>query len=233
LIDEPELHLHPQLQNILFSEFANSDFQTIYTTQSDCFVNVAEWQSISRFKPDFHTSPLDTDLNQVFEGKKLSEHLDEIKVWHQHQSVFFREDNQIFFSRKCLLVEGPSEKYGLPTIAQKIGKTLGNITIVSCNGKGKIPYYQLLCRSFNIPYFTLFDLDGHIASYGSNKRSLSWADPSARYTFKTNFEALLGINTRTNHKTSDTLIAIDSLDVANVNPEIKGAIVAIESWSNT
>ena len=42
----------------------------------------------------------------------------------------------------------------------KLDLELGELTIISCNGTAKIPYYQLLCRAFEIPFFTLFDLDG-------------------------------------------------------------------------
>src|SRR5581483_2873968 len=57
LIDEPELHLHPQLQQQLLDEFRDAAFQIIYTTQSGCFVDVAEWRSITKFAADFTTAP--------------------------------------------------------------------------------------------------------------------------------------------------------------------------------
>lgn len=231
LIDEPELHLHPQLQQSLFKVFRESEFQTIYTTQSDCFISVADWQSVSRFEPGFNVAPKTTDLEGQLEGSKLSEHLDEIKKWHQHESVFFREDNQIFFARKCLLVEGPAEKYGLPVLARKLDKHLDGITIVSCNGKGKIPYYQLLCKSFGIPFFTLFDLDGRQTTEGDNKRPHDWAIPTARHTFITSLETILGTNANTTHKATETLVQIDAMNATGVAQEIKDALDKIDVWS--
>lgn len=232
LIDEPELHLHPQLQNSLFKEFTGSEFQTIYTTQSDCFVNIAEWQSVSRFQPDFNTAPKEADLEQVVEGKKLSDHLDEIKTWHQHQSIFFREDNQIFFARKCLLVEGPAEKCGLPVLAERLGKPMDGITIISCNGKSKIPNYQLLCKSFGIPFFSLFDLDGKTASDEENKHPYNWANPSARYTFSNSFEGLFGTSKSLKHKTSEVLLKIDNIAAEEIPSEITDVLTRIENWSS-
>lgn len=230
LIDEPELHLHPQLQQSLFKVFRESEFQTIYTTQSDCFISIADWQSVSRFEPSFNVAPKTADLENQLEGHKLTEHLDEIKKWHQHESVFFREDNQIFFARKCLLVEGPAEKYGLPILAKKLDKNIDGITIVSCNGKGKIPYYQLLCKSFGIPFFTLFDLDGRQVTDGDNKRPYDWAISTARYTFITSLEDVLGINASTAHKASETLVLIDTMSATHVPQVIKDALVAIQTW---
>jgi len=231
LIDEPELHLHPQLQQSLFKEFRGSAHQTIYTTQSDCLISIAEWRSISRFQPDFNVYPLESDLTQQLEGKNLAEHLDEIKKWHQQRSVFFREDNQIFFSRKCLLVEGPAEVYGIPVLAQKLGSVLEDVTIISANGKSKLPYYQLLCRSFGIPYFTLFDLDGSQPGEGDNKRPKEWADSGAILMFTTSFEELFGVGDR--NKTSNLLTLIDGTAPENIPSEIKAAITAIETWSTS
>jgi AAA15 family ATPase/GTPase len=231
LIDEPELHLHPQLQKALFKEFQESKYQTIYTTQSDCFINIATWRSVTRFQKEFLVFPKIEDLNEVLDGKKLVKHLDEIKRWHQHQSIFFREDNQIFFSRKCLLVEGPAELYGIPILAQILRKDLNNITIISCNGKGKIPYYQLLCRSFHIPFFTLFDLDGASENQGDNQRPRDWADTNGLAMFSTSFEKLFGISG--DHKTSDLLVKIDSITISDIPAEISTAIAAIETWASS
>lgn len=231
LIDEPELHLHPQLQHSLFREFQESTFQTIYTTQSDCFISIANWQSISRFQLDFSVCPKPTELQEVLEGKKLFNHLDEIKKWYQHQSIFFREDNQIFFAKKCLLVEGPAEKYGLPVLSQKSGKNIGDITIISCNGKSKIPYYQMLCKAFGVPFFTLFDLDGKNATDDENKRPFNWANASARFTFTSSFEKLFGIDKDADNKASKLFLKIDETKTTEIPEDISKALTAIENWS--
>ncbi len=229
LIDEPELHLHPQLQNSLFHEFLDSDIQTIYTTQSDCFINISEWRSVTRFTPQSEILPDRSKLDELIEGQKLAAHLDEIKKWHQHQSIFFREDNQLLFARKCLLVEGPAEKYGLPILAQKLSKCLADVTIISCNGKTKIPYYQLLCKAFLIPFFTLFDLDSGRCDAGDNKRPYSFADPAARFTFTTSFEKVFGLN-ENDHKTSELLMKLDQIVVSDIPQEIKDAFQKIDGW---
>ncbi len=230
LIDEPELHLHPQLQTRLFEEFQKSSSQTVYTTQSDCFISIANWASISRFNRGFKNTPDSEKLNEVIEGKKVSEHLDEIKKFHQHKAVFFREDNQIFFARKCLIVEGPAEKYGIPVLANKINKSLCDVTIISANGKSKIPYYQLLCKAFGIPYFTVVDLDGRKKDESDNKRPCSWIMDEALAVFDKSFEEELGVSRNADHKASSVLIKIDGLGDDQISAAIKKNINAIASW---
>ncbi|HSA30503.1 MAG TPA: AAA family ATPase [Candidatus Omnitrophota bacterium] len=230
LIDEPELHLHPQLQSRLFKEFQKSSSQIVYTTQSDCFISIANWDSISRFNRDFKNTPEAEKLNEVIENKEVSEHLDEIKKFHQHKTVFFREDNQIFFARKCLIVEGPAEKYGMPVLANKINKSLCDVTIISANGKSKIPYYQLLCKAFGIPYFTVFDLDGRKKDESDNKRPCSWIMEDALAVFDKSFEEELGIFRNADHKASSVLIKIDGLGDDQISAAIKKNINTIAAW---
>src|SRR5258708_35349214 len=72
LIDEPELHLHPQLQQRLFTDFQQSAFQVIYTTHSDIFVDLAEWRSIKRFSPQ-RITPTVAALEKAFAGQPVQE----------------------------------------------------------------------------------------------------------------------------------------------------------------
>ena len=48
LIDEPELHLHPQLQLRLTNHFRDSAAQTIVSTHSPLFVDLGSWRGVSR-----------------------------------------------------------------------------------------------------------------------------------------------------------------------------------------
>lgn len=233
LIDEPELHLHPQLQQKLFNDFNNSKHQIIYTTQSDIFVDISNWEAVARFTNEHIITPKTSVLSEVFGGKTVKDHLDDIKKFAQQKTIFTRQDNEILFARKCLLVEGPAEKYGLTTLADKHGKTFNGLTIISCNGKTKIPCYQLICKAFDIPYYTVFDLDNNKDTEGDNKQPKDCSNTTALTTFKESFEALLGIKQDESHKGSSTLLKIDSLDKQNTPTEIRACIEAIETWSKT
>jgi predicted ATP-dependent endonuclease of OLD family len=230
LIDEPELHLHPQLQQRLFADFQESSFQVIYTTHSDIFLSLAEWRSIKRFSPSGIT-PTKEALDQALAGKPVRDHLDEIKTWYRDRSIFFREDNQLFFSRQVLLVEGPAEKYGIPVLAEKLGKDLGHITIVSCNGKSKIPDYQLLCSAFGIPYFTMYDLDNQAVTETGNVRILECSQSGACAGLSSSFEELLGVPANARHKASATFKRIDDIVATDVAAEIATHIEDLSRWA--
>jgi hypothetical protein len=166
LIDDPELHLHPQLQYKLFEEIKTSKYQHIISTHSDIFVDLSNWNSIRRFTEN-DIFPKKEILSQKFKKDSnsadkitLKEHLNEIKKFHQDKTIFFRDNNQILFDDNCLLVEGPNDKYGLIELSKKLIKDrndkndkneslelpkeledqLIKITIIYTGGKTKIPY---------------------------------------------------------------------------------------------
>jgi predicted ATP-dependent endonuclease of OLD family len=113
LIDEPEIHLHPQLQHKLRKHFACSESQTIISTHSESMVNIGEWRSIKRFNLANVQFPSKDILQEKVLDKTLEIHLDEIKKFSHDKTIFFRENSEIFFSRLVILVEGPIDKYGI------------------------------------------------------------------------------------------------------------------------
>ena len=108
---------------------------------------------------------------------------------------------------------------------------LANLTIISCNGKSKIPYYQLLCKSFGLPYFTIYDLDSKAETEGDNKRVHNWSEGNATIEFSTSFEQLLGFKANAEHKTNELLILIDSISKSSIPEEIKKSFSVLEKWS--
>lgn len=232
LIDEPEMHLHSQAQYNLFSQFIDATHQIIFTTHSDHFISLKHWEGIVRFSSAHDIFPKQETLAQQIDGKAISDHLDEIRKWHQDETIYFRENNEIFFSKKILLVEGPLEKYGIPRLAKIAGYDLGNTTIVSCNGVSKIPYYQLLCKAYEIPYFTLFDQDEKPPSDVERKRIRDWADAGNVQAFDASFEESLSTNIEKEaHKGSNTLAIIDSIKLEEISEEIKSTLKIISEWS--
>lgn len=194
LIDEPELHLHPQFQYKLFEEIKSSQFQHIFTTHSDIFVDISNWQSIKRFDTS-GIYPNEELLKQkhgksVDTEKEIHRHLEDIKTFQEDKTIFFRENNELLFADKCLLVEGPKDKYGLLELAKKIDCDFSKCTIVYCNGKEKIPYYQTVCKAYGVDYFTVYDQDG------KEKDSLieELKKDNQVASFSSKFETLVGAN---------------------------------------
>jgi predicted ATP-dependent endonuclease of OLD family len=230
LIDEPEMHLHPQLQVSLYQHIMNSAAQTIFTTHSPLMLDLAEWRGISRIY-DSIVCPRDVTINEIVGGKKLKEHLDEIRLFHYHETTFTSNDNEIFFAKKVLLVEGPVEKYGLPRLAKIANKSFDGVTIVSCNGKSKIPHYASLCHAYEIPTFVLFDLDNKDFTDIENERILEASRALTVSYFASSFEDLLNISDNTERKASRALSKIDQISAEdNIPKEIRDAITQISVW---
>ena len=231
LIDEPELHLHPQLQLRLMEHLGKSTAQTIVTTHSPLFVDLGQWRSVSRMtKAD--SFPKKDKLIEKLSSKTIADHLDDIQEFHYHQTTFTSNDSEIFFAKKVLLVEGPVEKYGLPRLARVLGRQFDQVTIISCDGKNKIPHYATLCQAFAIPTFVLFDLDGKEVTELENARIKEASIGFAVGHFKSSFEDLLGVAQVATHKASKALKRVDELQTTDAIPkDIQGVIAAIAKWS--
>ena len=227
LIDEPEIHLHPQLQYLLFDEIIKSENQTILTTHSDIFINLAEWKSLKIMNNGI-TFPQKQYLEKEYEGKKLTSHLEEVKKYHQDKSIFYRENNELLFSRKCLLVEGPNDKYGILNLSNIKNINISQCTIIYCNGKTKIPYYQIVCNSFGIDYFVLYDQDGDETSQ-ENKRIKDFLnDKENVFSFKESFEKLIVEN---EDKKIDKIIdKIQSMQEEEIPDEINEFFKLFNEW---
>lgn len=232
LIDEPELHLHPQLQSRLADHMQKSVAQTIVTTHSPLFVDLGCWRGISRMTRD-QTYPKQAKLAEKLGTKTIAEHLDDIPEFYYHETTFSSNDSELFFARRVLLVEGPVEKYGLPRLAHALGRRLDQLTVISCNGKSKIPHYVTVCHAYEIPVMVLFDLDGKDEKDNENAMVIEASAGTALHSFKTSFEQLLGIGKNAEHKASKALSIIDGLKTKDAIPgEIQEAISAIAQWCN-
>jgi len=232
LIDEPELHLHPQLQLKFSDHLRQSSSQTIVTTHSPLFVDLGNWKSISRmtWKDQY---PKKEKLAVTLGSKTIAEHLNDIPKYGYHQTAFTSNDSDIFFARKVLLVEGPVEKYGLPKLAAVLGKQFDQLSIISCDGKEKIPHYATICHAFAIPAFVLFDLDGKSETETGNERIIAACGEFFVQYFKTSFENLLGVGGDVKHKAGKALKKIDEMQTKDSIPKvIQVVITAIEKWSN-
>lgn len=225
LIDNPELHLHPQLQYKLFNEIKSSQFQHILATHSDIFIDLENWKTIKRLNND-EIYPNNELLekkygNNVNLEKTLREHLNDIKTFCQDKTIFRREDNEILFCEKCLLLEGPNDKYGLLALAKKLNFDFSKLTIRYCFGKKKIHIYQTICLAYGIDFFVVYDQDGKGKDNLIEELSLR----EKIFSFTTSFENLIG-----SKKLHDILKKIDELENGSLNEEIKNCLKKINDF---
>lgn len=156
VLEEPELYLHPQAQRALFDALATlseSKNQVILCTHASALIDVERYKSICIVRKD--TEARGTEVCQcsdeifVGDGKK-----------DFNLSYWINPDrSELFFAKRVVLVEGPTDKTCIPLIAKKLGVFRYDYTLVDCGSKDNIPLYAQLLNKFRIPYVVVYDLD--------------------------------------------------------------------------
>ena len=153
-IEEPEAHLHPHLQRLVFRDFLRRESPVILTTHSPQIASVSPLHSLMLLREDRAgdgskgTSTQGADFTTQ-ETEDLERYLDATRA-------------EILFSRGVILVEGASEIYLVPAIATKMKKSLDEygVTVCSVHGTDFAPYAKLLGpNGLNIPFVILTDGD--------------------------------------------------------------------------
>lgn len=228
LIDEPELHLHPELQKRLFKALRKLNNQVIYTTHSPFFIDLGDWRGTTRFEHGGAVHPLADALANVIEGRSVREHLDDIRAGRYHESAFIESDAQVLLSQRVLLVEGPADKHGLPRLAEKLKKDWSALTIVECHGKTAICQYALLCLAYGVDAFVVFDLDGNPETEQENADVIKAIHTLPHAMFATSLETLFGVGSgRTAFK---LLEKIDRVEPGAIPLEVQHVIAKVTDW---
>ncbi|HNU96580.1 MAG TPA: AAA family ATPase, partial [Candidatus Magasanikbacteria bacterium] len=232
IIDEPELHMHSDWQKKMYEVFTNqTDLQFVYSTQSENFISLKNWKQI-RSISDFQVFPKEEILQEQItatdgQNGTRADYLDDYAAKNLHISTILRENLELFFAKRCVLVEGPSEKYGLPKLLKLSDCDVENfsVSIIPAWGKTKIKNYQMICKVFGIDYFTIYDNDKAEDDEPTNENTAieNNTGNGKKTKFSTSFEAKLGVTG--DNKFQKLVKKIDELsDTNSLDQEIKTCV---------
>ena len=151
-IEEPEAHLHPVNQRLIYRDvIQNSSNSVLLTTHSTHITAIAPIDSIVHLHDDGErgTEIHATAAMPISDGEFLDvERYLDVKR------------GEIYLGKAVLLVEGIAEEYLIPQFANLLGKPLDEKGIIVCNINctNFTPYVKLL-RSLDIPYAVITDGD--------------------------------------------------------------------------
>lgn len=173
-IEEPEAHLHPHLQRLVYRDFLSPRAhladnkrgerrpQTLLlTTHSPHILSVAPLSSIVLLKAEKQKDEDGVEYTHTvgLSAGALKLDANEVADLERYLDV---NRGELLFARGVILVEGTAEEYLVPAFASLHGYPLDEygITVCSVSGTNFIPYVKLLGKQgFDIPFAVITDRD--------------------------------------------------------------------------
>ena len=162
IVEEPEAHLHPQLQSVLLRYLSNIEsaqdekpVQVFVTSHSPNFASIADLSSIVSLTENNGSVESFHPRDVIFEkGKreKLERYLDVTRA-------------ELFFARRCIFVEGAAELLLANLLATKSGHNLREhgVSLISVEGLNFDSFMPLFGeKAIKIPVAVITDADPQI-----------------------------------------------------------------------
>ena len=152
-IEEPEAHLHPTLQRVIFKDIMKNQTSVLMTTHSPYITSVAPLDSIVYLRESSQGAKINsTAMLELSPKEKLDiERYIDVKR------------GEIYFGKGIVLIEGVAEEYLIPEFAERIEKPLDIKGIICCNinSTNFKPYVKFL-DALAIPFVVITDGDYYI-----------------------------------------------------------------------
>jgi HsdR family type I site-specific deoxyribonuclease len=163
IIDEPEIHIHPQVQKkyvaIMNRIIEQLGLQFIIATHSPIFVNTDSIRGVHRFYKNEYNS------TSVIRPEIDEEEKDLVRILN------YTNSSKIFFSNKVILVEGPSDEFFYRNCLDEYIKNkriaVADIEVQSIQGKRDYPTWRGFLNKYKINSLFIGDLDNMFEGYFS------------------------------------------------------------------
>lgn len=262
-IEEPELYLHPNGQRKMISVLENvaTTDQVLACTHSNFFVDMFQYKDIvivcrngnGPTKTFQHTDDIFAAESEQEKGR--------LKKVFRYLSLFDLSRNEMFFSKKVVLVEGDTEKFTIPLWALKYSSqdkkydlSASNICIVETGGKTNLHIFMRVLNKFKIPYVVIHDIDP--VTFPENKANKTDKEEAELRMFKENdfiaqtldnaigkiikvspqLESIIGISTsqaEKHGKVGAAFLKYDDMLLINYPAQIKQILDMIVDWSGS
>jgi predicted ATP-dependent endonuclease of OLD family len=174
-IEEPEAHLHPQMQEVFISKlysiaetFSNDlnkgvkwPVQFVVTTHSTHIANEADFDTIRYFLTKNDGILAETEIKDLKEAFKTEEDNDDKDFIYKYLTL---TKSDLFFSDKAILIEGATERILMPSFIKKIDSELEKklssqyLTVLEVGGAYAHHFYKFL-DFLNLKTLIITDLD--------------------------------------------------------------------------
>ena len=183
LIEEPEVHLHPQMQSVFIRSVAKYieskkwDAQLVITTHSSHIIAESGFKGIRYFKAGSQAklsgTPACNEGGASLQIKDLTTFRNELKDNNEGDTVRFLEQYMelrrcdMFFADKIILIEGTTERLLLPKMIEKVDSLMGNtnsplahsyISLIEVGGAYASKFRELL-QFLEVPTLIITDID--------------------------------------------------------------------------
>lgn len=215
LVEEPELYLHPHAQrrlNANLRAIGDTDHHQVFlTTHSPHFVDMEHHRGIAivRKKSHMDGSQVCQCDRELFAGEGSA---DRQKRFNLAQWIG-PERAEMFFAKRAVFVEGPTEHAAIPFLADRVGCRDPEVSIVDCGGKHNLMLYMEIAAAFGIEHVVIHDEDegGGNAALNAKIQELAIRTGSIVEVLRPKFEDCAGMSTTGRRKPLEAIEYLERL----------------------